>query len=92
MSDAPKYRIEIQRGPEKVIARLPADLKRRVRRVIDQLAFNPRPRGCVRLQGQDNAYYRIRVGDWRVIYFVDDGKLVVLVVEFGPRGSVYDKW
>ena len=92
MSEGPKYRIEIERAPEKVIARLPANLKRRVRQAIDQLAFDPRPRGCVRLQGQTDAYYRIRVGDWRVIYFVDDGKLVVLVVEFGPRGRIYDKW
>jgi mRNA interferase RelE/StbE len=92
MSKGPIYRIEINRAPEKAIERLPVNIKRRVRQAIDQLAFDPRPRGCIKLQGQDATYYRIRVGDWCVVYFIDDGKLVVLVVDFGPRGGVYNKW
>jgi mRNA interferase RelE/StbE len=92
MSKGQIYRIEIERSPEKAIARLSANIQRRIRHAIDQLATNPRPRGCIKLQGQDDTYYRIRVGDWRVIYFVDDDKLIVLVVEFGARGGVYDKW
>ena len=92
MSEGRTYRIEIKRAPEKAIARLPKNIKRGVRSAIDQLATDPRPRGSIKLQGQNEAYYRIRVGDWRVIYYVDDGKLIVLVVEFGPRGSVYENW
>ena len=49
----------------------------------------PRPPGCKKLEGK-RSYYRIRVGDYRVIYTINDGILRVLVVEVGHRGSVYD--
>jgi mRNA interferase RelE/StbE len=92
MNEGLTYRIEIERIPEKTIARLPSNLRRRIRQAIDKLATDPRPRGCIRLKGQDDAYYRIRVGDWRIIYFIEEGRLVVLVVDVGARGGVYDKW
>jgi mRNA interferase RelE/StbE len=55
---------------------------------IRSLADDPRPPGCKRLSGHD-ALYRIRVGDWRIIYAIEDDKLIVLIVEIGPRGRVY---
>lgn len=65
-------------------ARLGTPLKR----AITALATNPRPPGCVKMAGSVDLW-RIRVGDWRVIYAVDDGVLVVLVVTVAPRGGVY---
>jgi len=52
-----------------------------------QLRDNPRPGGCKKLQGRDG--WRIRVGDYRVIYHVQDDALVVLVLTVGHRRDVY---
>ncbi len=55
---------------------------------LDSLAKNPRPPGCVKLQGGDDLY-RVRVGDYRVVYTIQDTVLVVLVVEAGHRRDIY---
>jgi mRNA interferase RelE/StbE len=54
---------------------------------IRGLATNPRPTGCKKLKGKDA--WRIRVGDWRVVYTIDDDKVYVLVVAAGDRSSIY---
>ena len=55
---------------------------------IEGLAETPRPPGCVKMSGYADRW-RIRVGDWRVVYRIEDGRLVVLVVTVGLRGGVY---
>ena len=55
---------------------------------IFALGHNPRPLGCKKLTGPGDLY-RIRVGEWRVVYTVEDSRLVVLVVRVGHRGDVY---
>lgn len=52
------------------------------------LADDPRAPGCLKLAGRTDEW-RVRVGTWRVVYRVEDGRLVVVVVEVGPRGKVY---
>lgn len=89
MPDVPPYTVKVAREPAKLLRRLPRDVQRRLVAAIDGLAANPRPRGYVQLKGQEQAFYRIRVGDWGIIYTVGDDVLVVLVVELGPRGRVY---
>lgn len=59
-----------------------------IKRAIEKLAQNPRPPGCLKLVGEVNQW-RVRVGDWRVVYVIEDGRLVVLVVRVAPRGGVY---
>jgi mRNA interferase RelE/StbE len=59
----------------------------RVRDAIRSLSANPRPHGCVKLTGRSGL--RIRVGDYRVIYEVDDGQRVVTVLHVGHRRDVY---
>ena len=59
-----------------------------IHRVIRDLANDPRPEGVKKLTGVDNLY-RIRVGDWRVIYAIEDDRLIVLVLEISPRGGAY---
>lgn len=86
------YRIEIERAPEKAIARQSPNVSRRLREAIDRLADDPRPRNCTKLQGQSQAHYRIRVGDWRIIYVINDDRLLVLIVDAGPRGGVYGNY
>jgi mRNA interferase RelE/StbE len=82
-----KYEIIFERDVHRIYKRLPKDLILRLDRAISALADDPRPAGCKRLVGLD--LYRIRVGDWRVTYAVEDDKLVVLVVEVAPRGGAY---
>lgn len=56
---------------------------------INRLADDPRPPGCLKLAGRDNVY-RLRVGDFRVLYNVVDAKLIVLVLKVGHRRDVYE--
>lgn len=62
--------------------------QQRIRAALDLLADNPRPPNCVVLQGEDSAY-RVRVGDYRVVYEVLDQVLLVHVVRIGHRREVY---
>ena len=62
----------------------------RLKPKIDKLAENPRPRGAEKLKGEDGLY-RIRVGDYSVIYQVRDKALIVLVVKIGDRKEVYKR-
>ncbi|MGA0557011.1 type II toxin-antitoxin system RelE family toxin [Larkinella sp. VNQ87] len=55
---------------------------------IKALADNPRPFGCKKLKGRKG--YRIRVGDYRVVYEINDGILVVLIIDVGHRREIYD--
>lgn len=63
-----------------------ADQKRIIKR-IEALATNPRPKGCKKLKDSD--FYRIRVGACRVIYSIEDRKLVVTIIRARPRRDVY---
>ena len=64
------------------------DLVQRLVSAIGELATTPRPAGCRKLEGQDDLW-RIRVGDHRIIYSIDDGALLILVVTLGNRRDVY---
>jgi mRNA interferase RelE/StbE len=83
-----RYEVEIARRAVKSLTRLPRREQQRIRAAIDLLADEPRPPGCVALKGEDHAY-RVRVGDYRIIYEVHDDRLVVLVVRVGHRQDVY---
>lgn len=82
-----RYAVSLTRAATKDVAQLDPPVRRRVLAVIARLADDPRPAGCKALQGRPG--YRVRAGDWRVIYTVDDQAVTVLVVKVGPRGSVY---
>ena len=82
------WQIIIHRKAEKILKRLDGDTLERIRRAIRSLASNPRPGGMKKLAGYDNLY-RIRVGDWRVIYAIEEDRLIVLVLEISPRGGAY---
>jgi mRNA interferase RelE/StbE len=63
---------------------LPARVASRVYTVIGKLSTNPRPPGCVKLRGL-NALYRVRIGEYRLIYEIQDDRLVVVIVRVGKR-------
>ena len=82
------YRVEVKKSAVKEIAALPRRDQRRVVRAIDALADEPRPEGVRKLTGAEDVY-RIRVGDYRIIYQIADNVLTVLVVRVGHRKDVY---
>jgi len=83
-----EYKVIIHKSVMKVLRKLPKDLLRRISQAIDDLSSDPRPEGCQKLEGYDNLY-RIRVGDWRISYAVEDDRLIILVIEVAPRGGAY---
>jgi len=62
---------------------------RRIAHAIDGLAVNPRPPGAQVLQGEDASILRIRVGDYRILYTIEDKALLVLIIRTGHRRDVY---
>jgi len=67
--------------------RLHGPTRDRIRAAIDSLSAEPRPHGATKLAGQDD--YRVRVGDYRVVYAVDDEKRIVIVAKVAHRREVY---
>jgi mRNA interferase RelE/StbE len=82
------YRIEVKPSALDALARIPQPQRRRIAQTIDRLADNPRPRGARALEGR-LSLYRIRIGDYRVVYQIQDAALLVLVGRIGDRGDVY---
>ena len=82
------YRVELAQGVEKDLRKIPARQVEKISVAIDKLSLNPTPPGCVNLVGYDSEY-RIRVGDYRVIYQIYNSVLIILVVEIGHRKDIY---
>ncbi|MBX3013685.1 MAG: type II toxin-antitoxin system RelE/ParE family toxin [Caldilineaceae bacterium] len=74
---------------EKVLAKIrETGVRARLEEAIDGLAETPRPNGYIKLAGEE-PLYRIRVGEWRIIYAIQDDELIVLVIEVAPRKDTY---
>jgi mRNA interferase RelE/StbE len=84
-----KYALEIKRSAQKELDALDDGLFDRIDRHIVALADNPRPAGCKKLKGFKDQW-RIRIGDWRVLYIVDDTATSVSVTRVAHRRDVYD--
>jgi mRNA interferase RelE/StbE len=82
------YQIEFVKQAAKQLRALPAQERERLQPKIDALATEPRPIGVIKLAGEEDLY-RIRVGDYRIIYSIQDTQLLVLVVKIGHRRDVY---
>lgn len=82
------YRIAFTPAARKQFEKLPAVARRRVAEAVDRLGENPRPAGVVKLAG-DGSIYRVRSGDYRIVYHIEDDKLFVLVIKIGHRREVY---
>jgi mRNA interferase RelE/StbE len=81
------YRIEVSRRAAKAVTSLDKPLRRKILAAIEGLAGNPRPAGCKKLAGQEA--WRIRVGDYHIIYEIHDQVLLVIVVDLGHRREIY---
>ncbi len=85
-----RYRIEFVPAAVRQFGSLPVKIQLRVRTRIEALGSDPRPAGYRKLKGADDIY-RVRVGDYRVLYQVRDDDLLVLVVSVRKRGEVYKR-
>jgi len=83
------YQIVINRKAQKEIDALPTYIKGSIDAHIFSLAENPRPNGAIKLQGAENLY-RIRVGDYRIVYAIEEEVKIVEVVKVAHRKDVYD--
>ncbi len=81
------YLLRIKRSAERELRALPKTDLKRVADRIQQLAYQPRPSGCEKLSGLEA--YRLRQGDYRVVYTVDDERRVVEIIKIGHRREVY---
>ena len=81
------YSIEIKKSASKEIAKLPKVQLQRVVTKIQALSTNPRPEGCKKLSADEK--YRIRVGDYRILYSIEDHQLIIYVVKVGHRKDAY---
>lgn len=83
------YRIEFSPSAERAFRKLTRNLQERLVKVIDKLALNPLPNGVKKLSGEVNLF-RVRVGDYRIIYQMKSSELIILVVRVGHRKDIYD--
>jgi len=81
------YRVRIKRSAEKEIRSLPEAVRRRIHRTILRLSTEPRPQGVRKLRGV-NAW-RVRVGEYRLLYLLDDGAKEITVILVKHRREVY---
>jgi mRNA interferase RelE/StbE len=84
-----RYRIELRPAAHRALRKLDPQVRRRIQGAVALLAEDPRPPNAKKLNGRDA--FRVRVGDYRVIYTVDDGILLVVVVTLGHRRDVYER-
>ncbi len=81
------YSVGVQRRTQKQIARLSSITQDRIENTLQARADDPRPRNSRKLRGRESL--RLRVGDYRVIYEVDDNRQVVTVFQVGHRRDIY---
>ncbi len=82
------YQIRFTPSASRDLHRLSPSLRQRLDKRLLKLTEEPRPRGCKKLAGKADRY-RIRVGDYRILYEVQDEVLLVLVLKIGHRGQIY---
>jgi mRNA interferase RelE/StbE len=83
-----KFSVRLDHRTCKALDRLPGDVRNHVVRKLKALEDDPRPPGCVKLAGAEDLY-RVRTGDWRIVYAIRDRELVVVVIRIGHRREVY---
>jgi mRNA interferase RelE/StbE len=81
------YRLLIKPSAAKELQALPANDRKRIVTKIRNLASDPRPPGAEKLSGQEK--YRLRQGDYRVLYSVDDSQKILVIIKIGHRRDVY---
>ncbi len=85
------YSVEFSTSAAKSLAKLEKARRLRIVGAIELLSVDPRPPGAKMLRGGDHGRWRVRVGDYRVIYTIQDNRLIVLVLRVAHRREAYDR-
>ena len=83
-----KYRIEVKKSAAKALKKISRTDRKRIVDKIDELAENPDGPDTIKMKG-DNPFHRVRVGDYRIVYEIQDDILLVLIVKIGHRKDIY---
>ena len=83
------YQVNLSSAAKRQLKKLSPTLQDTLKRLIDSLATDPRPSGCKKLKGRNNEY-RIRTGNYRILYVIKDDALIVTVIKLGHRRDAYD--
>jgi mRNA interferase RelE/StbE len=84
------YKVKISSSAEKSLKKIPKKDISKIIELIQMLTIQPFPQGCRKLSGEEDVY-RVRQGNYRVIYEVIDNELIILVLKIGYRKDVYKK-
>ena len=83
-----RYSVLLTAHAARDLSKLPKDVRKRVTDALERLSDDPRPHGCEKISGTDE--WRIRVGDYRIRYTIDDKGKVVIVTRIGHRKKIYE--
>ena len=83
-----KYVLFLKKSAEKELLSLPREQAQKIKSAILSLTENPRPAGCKKISGKEDDY-RIRIGNYRVVYTISDKVLTVLVIKIAHRKEIY---
>ena len=86
-----KYTLVFTRSAEKELDKLRQPHLKLVSRKLDELESNPRPTGCLKLKGADGDMWRVRAGDYPILYAIEDVLRIVDIRKIGHRGDVYER-
>ncbi len=85
------YQVDFAPRVEKQLEKIPKNIRNLIVEKIENLATNPRPSNVEPLHGKDDGLFRIRQGDYRIVYSIQDYQLLVLIVRVAHRKEVYTK-
>jgi mRNA interferase RelE/StbE len=83
------YKIFLCQSVLKDMEKIPKRELQRILKRIEKLAYDPRPRGCEKISGQDR--FRIRQGSYRIVYSIQDDELTIWIIKIGHRRDIYRK-
>lgn len=85
-----KYQVFLNKKAEKTLSKMEKSIAKRISEKITQISEDPRHNGAIKLSGEENSY-RVKIGDYRIIYEIYDSKIIVIITNIGDRKEVYKK-
>ena len=83
------FEVKLHKSASKSLKKLDSTTQRRIVKALVGLSTDPTPQGYKKLKGQNDDTYRIRVGDYRIIYTINNGEVLILVLTIGHRKDIY---